>query len=118
MKLMTEVYCPRNEIQKMETELWHLAVKSNDLMAYTRRFQELILLCTRMVPDEEMRVERYIEGLSDNIQGSVIAAEPTRLQDAIRIAGKLMDEKLKAYARSAENKRKFDNNPKDNRGQQ
>ena len=29
-----------------------------------------------------------------------------------------MDEKLKAYARSAENKRKFDNNPKDNRGQQ
>nr|GFA77684.1 hypothetical protein [Tanacetum cinerariifolium] len=25
MKLMTEVYCPRNEIQKMETELWNLA---------------------------------------------------------------------------------------------
>ncbi|GKF26388.1 hypothetical protein Tco_0082282 [Tanacetum coccineum] len=23
MKLMTEVYCPRNEIQKMETELWN-----------------------------------------------------------------------------------------------
>ncbi|GJU10977.1 hypothetical protein Tco_1133373 [Tanacetum coccineum] len=30
MKLMTEVYCPRNEIQKMETELWNLAVKGND----------------------------------------------------------------------------------------
>ncbi|GKB73960.1 reverse transcriptase domain-containing protein [Tanacetum coccineum] len=27
MKLMTEVYCPRNEIQKMETELWNLTVK-------------------------------------------------------------------------------------------
>ncbi|GKE67939.1 hypothetical protein Tco_1522100 [Tanacetum coccineum] len=27
MKLMTEVYCPRNEVQKMETELWNLAVK-------------------------------------------------------------------------------------------
>ncbi|GKE56802.1 reverse transcriptase domain-containing protein, partial [Tanacetum coccineum] len=26
MKLMTEVYCPRNGIQKMETELWNLAV--------------------------------------------------------------------------------------------
>ncbi|GKB88338.1 putative reverse transcriptase domain-containing protein [Tanacetum coccineum] len=71
-----------------------------------------------MVPDEEIRVERYIRGLSDNIQGSVIAAEPTRLQDAIRITSKLTDEKLKAYAMSTENKRKFDNQPRDNRGQQ
>ncbi|GJT74955.1 putative reverse transcriptase domain-containing protein [Tanacetum coccineum] len=38
MKLMTEVYCPRNEIQKMETELWNLTVKGNDLTAYTQRF--------------------------------------------------------------------------------
>nr|GFC97682.1 reverse transcriptase domain-containing protein [Tanacetum cinerariifolium] len=38
MKLMTEVYYLRNEIQKMETELWNLAVKGNDLTAYTRRF--------------------------------------------------------------------------------
>ncbi|GJW02034.1 reverse transcriptase domain-containing protein [Tanacetum coccineum] len=35
MKLMTEVYCPRNEIQKMETELWNLNVKNNYLTAYT-----------------------------------------------------------------------------------
>ncbi|GKC88303.1 hypothetical protein Tco_1148952 [Tanacetum coccineum] len=53
MRLMTEVYCPRNEIQKMETEL--------------------------MVPDEEDKVERFIGGLPDNIQGNVIAAEPTKL---------------------------------------
>ncbi|GKE91336.1 reverse transcriptase domain-containing protein [Tanacetum coccineum] len=51
MKLMTEVYCPRNEVQKMETELWNLVVKGNDLTAYTMRFQELVLLCTRMVPN-------------------------------------------------------------------
>ncbi|GJW16868.1 putative reverse transcriptase domain-containing protein [Tanacetum coccineum] len=38
MKLMTEVYYPRNEVQKMETELWNLAVKGNDLTAYTRSF--------------------------------------------------------------------------------
>nr|GFA57277.1 hypothetical protein [Tanacetum cinerariifolium] len=37
MKLMTEVYCPRNEVQKMETELWNLTVKQNDLTAYTQR---------------------------------------------------------------------------------
>ncbi|GKF74898.1 reverse transcriptase domain-containing protein, partial [Tanacetum coccineum] len=35
MKLMTEVYCPRNKIQKMENELWNLTVKNNDLAAYT-----------------------------------------------------------------------------------
>ncbi|GJY13034.1 putative reverse transcriptase domain-containing protein [Tanacetum coccineum] len=58
MKLMTEVYCPRNEVQKMETEL------------------------------------------------------------GIRVANNLMDQKLKGYSRSAENKRRLDNNPRDNCGQQ
>ncbi|GKD60673.1 reverse transcriptase domain-containing protein, partial [Tanacetum coccineum] len=58
MKLMTEVYCPRNKIEKMETELWNLTVKNNDLAAYTQRFQELTILCTRMVPGEEDRIER------------------------------------------------------------
>ncbi|GJY84088.1 putative reverse transcriptase domain-containing protein [Tanacetum coccineum] len=52
------------------------------------------------------------------MHGNVIAAEPTRLQDAIHIANNLMDQKLKGYARNAENKRIFDNNPRDNRGQQ
>ncbi|GJY81511.1 putative reverse transcriptase domain-containing protein [Tanacetum coccineum] len=117
--LMTEVYCPRNEIQKMETELWNLTVKGNDLTAYTQRFQELILLCTRMVPDEEDRVERFIGGLPDNIQGNVIAANPARLQDAIRIANQLMDKKVQGYAaRSAENKRRMESNLRDNHGQQ
>ncbi|GJX13978.1 putative reverse transcriptase domain-containing protein [Tanacetum coccineum] len=118
MKLMTEVYCPRNEVQNMKTELWNLAVKGNDLTTYTRRFQELVLLCTRMVPGEEDKVKRFVGGLPENIQGNVINAEPTKLQDAIRIANNLMDQKLKGYARSAENKRKLDNHPRDSRGQQ
>ncbi|GJY49151.1 putative reverse transcriptase domain-containing protein [Tanacetum coccineum] len=118
MKLMTEVYCPRNKVQNMKTELWNLVVKGNDLTAYTRRFQELVLLCTRMVPNEEDKVERFVGGLPDNIQGNVIAVEPTKLQDAIHIANNLMDQKLKGYARSAKRKRRLDNNPRDNRGQQ
>ncbi|GKE24280.1 putative reverse transcriptase domain-containing protein, partial [Tanacetum coccineum] len=119
IKLMTRVYFPRNEIQKMETELWNLIVKGNDLTAYTQRFQELILLCSRMVPDEEDRVERFIGGLPDNIQGNVIAANPVRLQYAIRIANQLMDKKLQGYAaRSAENKRRMESNPRDKHGQQ
>nr|GEW97399.1 hypothetical protein [Tanacetum cinerariifolium] len=73
IKLMTEVYCPRNEIQKIETELWNLTVKGNDLTAYNQRFQELTLLCTKMVPKEEDHVEKYIRGLLDNIQGNNVA---------------------------------------------
>nr|GEU53219.1 reverse transcriptase domain-containing protein [Tanacetum cinerariifolium] len=72
-----------------------------------------------MVPKEEDRVEKFIRGLPDNIQGNVIVVVPTRLQDAIRIANNLMDQKLKGYAaRNTENKRRFDNNPRDNRMQQ
>ncbi|GJW40276.1 putative reverse transcriptase domain-containing protein, partial [Tanacetum coccineum] len=58
-------------------------------------FQELTMLCTKMVPEEEDRVEKFIGGLPDNIQGNVIVAEPIRLQDPIRIANNLMDQKLK-----------------------
>ncbi|GJR92695.1 putative reverse transcriptase domain-containing protein [Tanacetum coccineum] len=116
LKLMTKVYCPRNEIQKMGTELWNLSMKNNDIATYTQRFQELTMMCTKMVPEEEDRVEKFIGGLLDNIQGNVIVAEPTRLQDAVRIANHLMDKKLKGYAiRNAENKRRLDNNYRGNR---
>nr|GFA35548.1 reverse transcriptase domain-containing protein [Tanacetum cinerariifolium] len=92
---------------------------NNDLAAYTQRFQELTMLCTKMVPKEEDQVEKFIEGLPDNIQGNLIAAEPTRLQDAVRMANNLMDQKLKGYAmKNAENKRKFENSQKDNHRQQ
>nr|GEW48543.1 reverse transcriptase domain-containing protein [Tanacetum cinerariifolium] len=97
----------RNEIQTMETELWNLTVNGNDLDAYTQRFQELTMLCTKMVPEEEDQVEKYIGGLLNNIQVNVVTAEPTRLQDAVMIAIKLMDQKLKGYdVRNAENKRR------------
>ncbi|GKC41175.1 putative reverse transcriptase domain-containing protein [Tanacetum coccineum] len=67
-----------------------------------------------MVPEEEDKVEKFIGGLPNNIQGNVIATEPTRLQDAIRIANNLMDQKLKGYAaKNAENKRRFYNNSRD-----
>ncbi|GJV63994.1 putative reverse transcriptase domain-containing protein [Tanacetum coccineum] len=109
----------KNKIQKMETELWNLTVKNNDLSAYTQRFQELTMMCTKMVPEEEDRVKKFIGGLPDNIQGNVIATEPTKLQDAIRIANNLMDQKLKGYdVKNAENKRRLEVNQRDNQGQQ
>nr|GFB56196.1 hypothetical protein [Tanacetum cinerariifolium] len=46
----------------MESELWNLTMKNDDLAAYTQRFQELAMLCTKMVLEEEDRVEKFIEG--------------------------------------------------------
>ncbi|GKE77265.1 reverse transcriptase domain-containing protein, partial [Tanacetum coccineum] len=66
-KLMAEVYYQRNEIQKMESKLWNLTMKNNDLAAYTQRFQELTMMCTKMVPEEEDQVKKFIRGLPDNI---------------------------------------------------
>nr|GEW64189.1 putative ribonuclease H-like domain-containing protein [Tanacetum cinerariifolium] len=62
-------------------------------------FQEPTMLCTKIVPKNKDRVEKVIGGLPDNIQGNVIAAEPTRLQDVVRMA-KLMDQKLKGQPNS------------------
>ncbi|GJY13260.1 putative reverse transcriptase domain-containing protein [Tanacetum coccineum] len=85
MKVMTEVYHPKNEIQKMKNELWNLVVKGNDVAAYTQRFQESSLLCPKMVPEEEDKIER--------------------------MASSLMDQKVR---RQADNKRKWENHSRDN----
>ncbi|GJT88599.1 putative reverse transcriptase domain-containing protein [Tanacetum coccineum] len=92
----------------MESELWNLTLKGNDLVAYTQRFQELILLCPKMVPTEEDRVERYIWGLPDSIQGNVTSSALTRLQDPVGMASSLMDQKVYANAaRHVDNKKKI-----------
>ncbi|GKF98971.1 reverse transcriptase domain-containing protein, partial [Tanacetum coccineum] len=38
MKLIVEVYSLRTEIQKIESELWNLTVKNNNLAVYTQIF--------------------------------------------------------------------------------
>nr|GFC14409.1 hypothetical protein [Tanacetum cinerariifolium] len=61
-------------------------VKGNDVAAYTQRFQELALMCTKFLADE-------IE----------------------KLANELMDQKLRTYAkRQNENKRKADDSPRNN----
>ncbi|GJV62266.1 hypothetical protein Tco_1468366 [Tanacetum coccineum] len=37
-RLLTNKYCPRTEIRKMEEELYNLIVKGNNLKPYVRRF--------------------------------------------------------------------------------
>ncbi|GJV42067.1 putative reverse transcriptase domain-containing protein [Tanacetum coccineum] len=70
MKMMTDKYCPRNEIKKLEMEIWDLKVKGTDLTSYTQRFQELALLCRRMFLEESDKIEKYVGGLPDMIYES------------------------------------------------
>ncbi|GJS86316.1 hypothetical protein Tco_0768952 [Tanacetum coccineum] len=82
MKMMTEVYYPRNEIQKLENELWNLTVKGNDgipnvYKSWPFYARKLFLM--------RKRRSRGTFGVSHNIQGNVTSAGTMRLQDTIRM---------------------------------
>ncbi|GJY97051.1 putative reverse transcriptase domain-containing protein [Tanacetum coccineum] len=74
MKMMTDKYYPRNEIKKLEREIWDLKVKESD------------------------KIEKYVGGLPDMIHGSVVASKPKTMQDAVEIATELMDKKIRTFA--------------------
>ncbi|GKB44098.1 reverse transcriptase domain-containing protein [Tanacetum coccineum] len=82
MNMMTDKYCPQNEIKKLEIEICDLKVKGTDLTSYTQRFQELALLCGKMFPKESDKIEKYVGGLPDMIHGSVVTSKPKTMQDA------------------------------------
>nr|GEZ56800.1 hypothetical protein [Tanacetum cinerariifolium] len=86
--MMTEEFCPPEEIQRME-----------------------LILCPGMVPTEQKKVEAYIRGLSENIKGEVTSSKPATLNKAVWMAHTLMEQKVKAIAeREADNKkRKWEN---------
>ncbi|GJW33735.1 putative reverse transcriptase domain-containing protein [Tanacetum coccineum] len=85
-RLLTNKYCPRTEIKKIEEELYNLSVKGNDLKPYVRRFQELTTLCPNMVPNNEKLLEAFIGGLPRSIEGNVTASKPQTLEEAINIS--------------------------------
>ncbi|GJZ09064.1 hypothetical protein Tco_0543347 [Tanacetum coccineum] len=66
-KMMTEKYCPRGEIKKLEIELWNLKVKE---------------------------VEKYVGGLPDMIRGNVMSYQPKTMEKAIEFAKDQMDQKF------------------------
>ncbi|GJS85501.1 putative reverse transcriptase domain-containing protein [Tanacetum coccineum] len=57
-KKMTDKYYPRNEMKKLQAELWNLKVIGTDVVKYNQHFQELALLCVRMFPEELDKIER------------------------------------------------------------
>nr|GEV02954.1 hypothetical protein [Tanacetum cinerariifolium] len=110
-KMMTDKYCPRGDIKKLEIEMWNLKVKGTDVLSYNQHFQKLALMCKRLFPEESDEVEKYVSGLPDMIHGSVMTSKPKTIQDAIKFATKLIDQKFRIMAeRQAKNKRKFDDN--------
>ncbi|GJV48424.1 putative reverse transcriptase domain-containing protein [Tanacetum coccineum] len=118
-KKITDKYCLQGEIKKLEIELWNLKVKGNDVSAYTERFQELTLICTKFVANEIKKVDKYISGLPDNIYGNVKSARPKTLDETIELANDLMDQKLRTYAeRQSNNKRNANDLSRNNHGHQ
>ncbi|GKD16502.1 hypothetical protein Tco_1205660 [Tanacetum coccineum] len=72
-KMMTDKYCLRGEIKKLEIEMWNLKVKGTNVVGYNQRFQELALVCDRMFLEESDKIDKYVGGLPDMIHGSVMA---------------------------------------------
>ncbi|GJR08551.1 hypothetical protein Tco_0791203 [Tanacetum coccineum] len=94
INMMTDKYCPRGEIKKLEIEMWNLKVKESD------------------------KIEKYVGGLPDMIHGSVMASKPKTMQDIIEFATELIDKKISTFAEcQAENRRKFDDTSKNNQYQ-
>nr|GEU92976.1 hypothetical protein [Tanacetum cinerariifolium] len=88
-KKLTGKYCQKGKIKKLKIELWNL------------------------------RVDKYISRLPDNIHGNVMSARPKTLDETIELANDLMDQKLRTYAeRQNDNKRKVDDSSRNNQQQQ
>nr|GEX63601.1 putative reverse transcriptase domain-containing protein [Tanacetum cinerariifolium] len=83
-KKMTDKYCPQGEIKELEIELWNL----------------------KFVANETEKIDTYIDGIPDNIYGSVKASKPKTLNETIELANDLMDHKLCTYAKRQTNNRR------------
>ncbi|KAI3742441.1 hypothetical protein L1987_60123 [Smallanthus sonchifolius] len=95
-RLMTEEFCPRNEVKKLEAEFWDLAQDGGESLAYTTRFHELSLLVPHMVTPLSHCIKKFIGGLPRQIQDTVLGRIPATLEDAIRLSATLADNHVKA----------------------
>ncbi|GJR71834.1 reverse transcriptase domain-containing protein [Tanacetum coccineum] len=92
--LLVEEFCPSNEMEKLELELWNHKMVGGNHAAYTDRFHELARLVPHMVTPESSRIKRYVAGLAPEIRGMVKATQPTTIQNEVLRAGILTDEAI------------------------
>ena len=82
---MIEKYCPCKEMQKLEQELWNPMMKEADVATYKSHFNYLATLCASMVTPGYKKIDRYIWGLPQPIQGLVTASKITTFDSAKRL---------------------------------
>nr|GEV34645.1 putative reverse transcriptase domain-containing protein [Tanacetum cinerariifolium] len=90
-QMMTDEFCPTEEVHRLEDELRHLKLRDMNIPAYTERFNELALLCPYDVPNEKEKVELYIKGLPEIIKGETTSSRPATLNEAVRQAYVIRD---------------------------
>nr|GEV67171.1 putative reverse transcriptase domain-containing protein [Tanacetum cinerariifolium] len=95
-QMMTDEFCPTEEVQRLEDELRHLKLRDMDIAAYTERFNELAVLCPDVVPNEKKKVELYIKGLPKIIKGETTSSRPVTLNEAVCMAHPLMEQKIQS----------------------
>nr|GEW84659.1 putative reverse transcriptase domain, ribonuclease H-like domain protein [Tanacetum cinerariifolium] len=115
-QMMTDEFYPTKEVQRLEDELRHLKLRDLNIATYTERFNELALLCLDVIPNEKKKIELYIKGLPEIIKGETTSSRPATLNEAMRMAHALMEQKIQAKnERIAEGiKRKWENNNQGN----
>ncbi|GJU11725.1 hypothetical protein Tco_1134121 [Tanacetum coccineum] len=100
--------------EKMEFTISH-----EDAYGMTWKTLKKMMTDKKMFPEESDAVEKYVGGLPDMIQGSVMASKPKTMQDAIEFATELVDQKIRTFANhQAENKKKLNDNSRNNQNQQ
>ncbi|GKD44164.1 putative reverse transcriptase domain-containing protein, partial [Tanacetum coccineum] len=52
----------------------------------------------KMFPEESDKINRYVGGFLNMIHGSVVASKPKTMQEATKIATKLMDKRIRTFA--------------------
>ncbi|KAJ0766176.1 putative transcription factor interactor and regulator CCHC(Zn) family [Helianthus annuus] len=91
-ELIKEEYCNRDDIHKLEVEFYNLKMTGSEIEAYTKRSNELAILCPTMVDSPTKRIELYLKGLVPEIQSHVTAANLASIQQVIRLAHRLTDQ--------------------------
>nr|GEV13243.1 retrotransposable element Tf2 [Tanacetum cinerariifolium] len=73
----------RLEVQRLDDKLGHLKLRDMNIAAYTKRFNELALLCPDVVPNEKKKVKLYIKRLPEIIKGETTSSRPVTLNEAV-----------------------------------
>nr|GFC04731.1 hypothetical protein [Tanacetum cinerariifolium] len=100
MKMMTDKHCPRNEIKKLEMELWELKVKGTDLASYTNDVNNQRGTGSDCPRNEIKKLEMELWELK--VKGTDLASYTQRFHELALLCGRMFSEeadKIEKYVR-------------------